>query len=90
MVAIPIANDQPGVAARIAHVGVGERVTLKQLSSGRLRRAIQQVLQQPSYRQNAQAFQQAIAATPGPLQAADIVEQALTSRTAVLRTARGG
>ncbi len=83
LVAIPIANDQPGVAARIVHVGVGELVPLKQLSSERLRRAVRRVLQQASYRQRAHAFQRAIAAHPGPPRAAEIVEQALTSRAAV-------
>lgn len=83
LVAIPIANDQPGVAARIVHVGVGELVPLKQLSTERLRQAVQRVMQQASYRQRAQAFQRAIAAHPGPPRAAEIVEQALTSRAAV-------
>jgi hypothetical protein len=32
MVAIPIAYDQPGVSARIAHHGVGEFVDLDSLS----------------------------------------------------------
>jgi len=83
LVAIPIANDQPGVATRIAHVGVGEMVPLRQLTAARLRRAVHRVLQQASYRQHAQAFQRAIAAHPGPPRAADIVEQALASRAAV-------
>lgn len=87
LVAIPIANDQPGVAARIVHVGVGEMVPLKQLSAERLRRMIQQVLQHASYRQHAQRFRQAIAAGPGPLRAAEIVEQAFANRTPVLRSA---
>jgi UDP:flavonoid glycosyltransferase YjiC (YdhE family) len=32
MVAIPVANDQPGIAARIAWTGVGEVVPLKKVS----------------------------------------------------------
>ncbi|MEG4987162.1 glycosyltransferase [Microcoleus sp. BR0-C5] len=37
MVAIPVANDQPGVAARIAYTGVGEAAYLKELSVPKLR-----------------------------------------------------
>ncbi len=43
MVAIPIANDQPGVAARIAWTETGEFVRLSRLSVPKLRTAIQQV-----------------------------------------------
>lgn len=85
MVAIPIANDQPGVAARIVHAGVGEMVSLKRLGLARLRRAIQSVLKQRSYRDNARRFQHAIAQSPGPPRAADIVEQALSTGIAVPR-----
>ena len=44
MVAMPIANDQPGVAARIAWTGTGEVVPLSGLSVPRLKAAIQKVL----------------------------------------------
>lgn len=40
MVAIPIANDQPGVASRIAWTGAGEVVPLKRLNVSRLRNTI--------------------------------------------------
>ena len=43
LVAIPITNDQPGVAARLAWTGAGEVVPLSGLSVPRLRAAIQQV-----------------------------------------------
>ncbi|WP_339379618.1 glycosyltransferase [Okeania hirsuta] len=73
MVAIPIAFDQPGVAARIAWSGAGEAIPLKRLTVARLRKAISKVLTQPSYKQNALRLQSAIqrsggvtrAATPG-------------------------
>ena len=50
MVAIPIANDQPGVAARIAWTGTGAVVPLRRLSEPRLRRAIDQVWNDPACR----------------------------------------
>lgn len=75
MVAIPITNDQPGVAARIAWTGAGEFVPVSGLSVPRLRSAIQQVLTEPTYRQNALRLQAAIQRSGGAKRAADIVEQ---------------
>ena len=60
MVAIPITNDQPGVAARLLWTGAGEVVPLARLQVARLRSAIHKVLTQDSYRQNAVRLQAAI------------------------------
>src|SRR5215469_2520160 len=49
MVAIPIAYDQPGISARIAHHGVGEFVEVEELSPEGLRGLVQQVMEHPSY-----------------------------------------
>ena len=84
MVAIPIANDQPGVAARIAWIGVGEVVPLKSLTLPRLRKAISQVLTQQSYKQNALRLQSAIQRAGGVTHAADIIEQAVSTGKPVL------
>lgn len=51
MVAIPVANDQQGVAAQIAYAGFGEVVSLKELSVYKVRQAIETVLTQESYKQ---------------------------------------
>jgi zeaxanthin glucosyltransferase len=75
MVAIPIANDQPGVAARIAWSGAGICLPLKQLTIPKLTAAIESILAQPSYRDNATRLQQAISRAGGVKLAADIVEQ---------------
>ncbi|MEG4116125.1 glycosyltransferase [Microcoleus sp. N9_B4] len=75
MVAIPVANDQPGVAARIAYTGVGEVVSLKELSVPKLRSAIVKVLTQESYKQRAIEMQGAIGRSGGTKRAADIIEQ---------------
>lgn len=77
IVAIPITNDQPGVAARLRWSGAGERVPLWQLSVPLLKSSIQRVLSQSSYREQAQRLQQAIAQSGGVERAADIVEQAV-------------
>jgi zeaxanthin glucosyltransferase len=79
MVAIPITNDQPGVAARLAWAGVGEVVTLSRLSVPRLRTAIQKVLTEDSYKKNAVRLQKAIQQGGGVTRAIDIVELAVST-----------
>ncbi|MCY7334833.1 MAG: glycosyltransferase [Chamaesiphon sp.] len=86
MVAIPITNDQPGVASRIAWIGAGEIVPLQQLTAARLQTALKLVLTQPSYRQNAIALKESIAKSGGVSRAADIIEQAISTRKPVVRT----
>jgi hypothetical protein len=49
MVAIPITNDQPGVAARIVWTGSELMVPLYRLTPKRLRRAVVRVLGEPSF-----------------------------------------
>jgi MGT family glycosyltransferase len=84
MVAIPITNDQPGVAARIAWTGTGEVVPLARLSVPRLRDAIQRVLAEESYKNNASRLQEAICRVGGVRRAADIIEQAISTGKPVL------
>jgi len=85
MVAIPIANDQPGVAARIAWTGTGEVIPVKKLTVPKLRKAIQAVLTQSKYRDKAKKMQTAIQKSGGVKQAADIVEQAIATGKPVVR-----
>jgi zeaxanthin glucosyltransferase len=75
-VAIPVTNDQPGVAARIAahHTGVVE--FLEELNESCLSRRLDEVLNNSMYRDNARKLQQAIAKTNGVSVAADLIEEA--------------
>lgn len=84
MVAIPVANDQPGVSARIVWSGVGERVSLKNLSVEKLRTAIQAVLTNSAYKQTALALQADCQHTGGVQKAADIIETAIATGQPVL------
>jgi zeaxanthin glucosyltransferase len=77
MVAIPIGYDQPGVAARIAHHGVGELIEVDEVNSERLRGLIQKVVESPSYGERARFFKEVIARTRGLDVAADVIERAL-------------
>jgi UDP:flavonoid glycosyltransferase YjiC (YdhE family) len=77
MVALPIAYDQPGVAARISHHGVGEFLNIDHMTVDHLFELIQKVLSQSSYRDRSRYFQKVIAETQGVDLAANVVEQAL-------------
>jgi MGT family glycosyltransferase len=84
MVAIPVTNDQPGVAARIAWAGAGEVVPLGKVSVKRLQKAIKQVLTDDSYKKNALMLQEAIRRAGGVSRAADIIEQVVFTGKPVL------
>lgn len=74
MVAIPITNDQPGVAARIRWTGAGQTISVKKLSAESLRRAVVDVMTTPSYRTNARRLQQEISEMNSLQRACEIVE----------------
>jgi MGT family glycosyltransferase len=76
MVAIPIAYDQPGVAARIAYHGVGEFMEIDELTEERLAELVLKVMKNPDYRHKALYFESVIARTRGLDVAADEIEQA--------------
>jgi MGT family glycosyltransferase len=77
MVAIPVTNDQPGVAARIAWTGAGELIPLGKLTTDRLKNAVRRVLREDSYQHHAQRLQQAIERAGGVQRAGDLIEQAI-------------
>jgi MGT family glycosyltransferase len=76
LVAIPITNDQPGVAARILASGTGLFLPLAQLNAAALRGLVDEVLRTPSYRERAQAMKSAIAEVDGLGMAAELIERA--------------
>lgn len=77
LVAIPLGNDQPGVAARVKARGAGLVVPPRRLKPATLRRAVLRVLQEDHYRQAARAVQATIQPMDGPGRAAEIIEQVL-------------
>ncbi|WP_345945361.1 nucleotide disphospho-sugar-binding domain-containing protein [Granulicella sp. dw_53] len=76
MVAIPVTNDQPGNAAKIAHTKTGAFVPIEELSVPRLSSLIDQVMGNPKYRQNAMRMKETIAETNGLERAVDLLEEA--------------
>ncbi len=85
MVAIPIANDQPGVASRIAWTETGVVIPVKKLTVPKLGNAVQTVLTQPKYRDNAKKMQLAMQKAGGVNLAADIVEKVIATGKPVAR-----
>jgi zeaxanthin glucosyltransferase len=80
LVAIPQGNDQPGVAARIAHHKAGLVIPLGKLSAPRLRKAIHAVLTDETYRAAARGIQNAIRQVDAVERASDLIENALGLR----------
>ena len=83
-VAIPVTNDQPGVAARIVDKKTGIRTPLDGLDASNLSALLDEVLSNPVYRDNSRSIQKAIAKKNGLSVAADLLEQTfgLTKTTA--------
>lgn len=79
MVAIPIAFDQPGVAARIKFHGIGEILELANLTAGKLEQAVRTILETPAYRERTREMQSAVLKTDGLDVAADAIVRAFKS-----------
>lgn len=75
MLAIPVTNDQPGVAARIEHYDLGKRIMLRRLNSRQIKRALESLLSESTHRENARSMQSAIQGIDGPAEAARVIEQ---------------
>jgi zeaxanthin glucosyltransferase len=89
MVAVPLAFEQPAIAARVAWTGCGRVVPFSRLSTERLRNALRAVLEQSSHREAAQRIRESIARAGGAAAAAVIVERAVASGTPVVAGASG-
>lgn len=84
MLAIPITGDQFGVGARLEYSGTGKVIGLKQCRSDVVKRALTDLLSNPTYRQRASKFKRAIERTGGAETAADILVEAMLSGRPVL------
>jgi len=86
LVALPLGNDQPGVAARVHARGAGLVIPRSRITVPRLRAAVCCALTDPRYRTAAQTIQSAIHGIDGLGLAAQIIERSLGVNTE-LRTA---
>lgn len=79
--AIPVTFEQPGIAARIAAKKTGVTMSFADLTPEHLSTLLDEVLNCPTYRENAREFQKIIGRTNGLSMAADIVERAFEVKT---------
>ena len=88
MVAIPLAHDQPAIAARLARSGAGMLLRSRKLSAQSLGSALQSMLARDNpYRTQARRLQAAIQLAGGAERAADITERVTHSQAAPRATA---
>ncbi len=85
LVAIPIATDQKGVAARVLWSGTGEIISFERLSVSKLKAAIQLVLANKSFKTNTTKVKEAIDRAGGVSHAANIIELAISTGKPVVR-----
>ncbi|MGA3048837.1 MAG: glycosyltransferase [Terracidiphilus sp.] len=79
MVAIPIALDQPAVAARLKRLRIAEVLPIMRLSAKRIRTAVTKVLNDPGYRKAAEKLQMELQSLHGLDRAVEVIEEALES-----------
>jgi len=81
MIAIPLAHDQPAVAARLARLKIAEVLPVMRLSASRIRRAVVQLLRDPSYRDAAVEMQNKLQALRGLERAVEVIESSLENQS---------
>ena len=77
ILALPIAFDQPGTAARVVHAGIGLKASARFTGSAQLARLLRRLLDEDSFATRLDAMAGSVAAAGGTLRAADIIEAAL-------------
>jgi MGT family glycosyltransferase len=77
ILALPIAFDQPGVASRICHAGIGLRASPRFTSQAQLGTLLRRLLDEPEYGRRLAGLSEQLAQAGGAPRAADIVETAL-------------
>lgn len=74
LIVVPTGWDLPENAQRVVECGAGLRLDKRHCTPARLRGAVDQVLANPSYRQNARRIGSALARQGGAARAADLIE----------------
>ena len=85
IVAIPLAMEQPAIAARLERAGLGTRLSPHGLTRGRIRRAIRAVLEDRDMPDRLDRMAGEIARAGGAARAAALVEAATLARAPALR-----
>jgi MGT family glycosyltransferase len=77
MIAIPLAHDQPAIAARLARLKLAVVLPVMRLSAKRIRKAVVQLLTDPSYRDAAAEMQDKLKSLRGLERAVEVIEGSL-------------
>lgn len=81
ILALPIAFDQPGVAARIRHAGIGLSASARFTSTGGIAQRLRRLLDEPEFRRRCAPLAENVKQAGGSARAADLVEAALGIHT---------
>ena len=84
LVPIPLDADQPLNAERCAALGVAEVIEHDRRTPAAIRSAVRTVLNDPSYRRNAEQIRHDIAQLPGPEHAASLLERLAADKQTLL------
>ncbi|MGA6098207.1 glycosyltransferase [Stutzerimonas marianensis] len=88
--ALPIAFDQPGVAARVVHAGVGLKLDPRLASRRRIAAAMRRLLHDPGFAQRARSLGAEVRGAGGAARAATLIEQSLGRLTPAAREVEHG
>lgn len=83
-------EDKPEICARVQWTGTGINLKTATPTPTQIRNAVNKVLASPSYRQNAQKFQQEMALYDAPAVAVNLLETLATTKQPVLRQPKEG
>lgn len=71
LIVLPLSADQPIIAGQVAHIGAGVRLNMPSLTVDQLREAVDQVLDDASYKQAVATIRESLIASGGYRQAVD-------------------
>jgi len=88
--ALPIAFDQPGVAARVVHAGVGLKLDPRLASRRRIVQGLRRLLREPGFAERATEQGAEVRTAGGAPRAAQLIEAALDAEAPALQRAEHG
>ena len=89
LVALPRSDDQPALAARLQHAGVGLRASFSRFTPDELRGLISRVLTEDSFRDRAREMSRSLVKAGGVVRAADVVERVMRTGQPVVAPVPG-
>ena len=88
--ALPIAFDQPGVAARVVHAGVGLKLDPRLASRRRIVQGLRRLLREPGFAERAKKLGDEVRTAGGAPRAAQLIEAALDAEAPALQRVEHG